>query len=489
MTESLFSPSWYRVAQLKPRLRGHAQIHRHEYRDELWYVLQDHAKGRYYRFTPATYQVLGRMDGKQTVQQLWELASEELGDDGPTQDEVLQLFGQMHSADVLICDVPPDTAELLRRSEKIHRSTWLQRLKTPLAIRIPLIDPDRFLTRTVGLVRPMFGVVGALVWLTVVVAAAVQAAIHWPELTTDVVDRVLSANNVVALALIYPLIKVVHELGHSYAVKVWGGEVHELGIMFLVFMPVPFVDASAASEFRSKLRRVIVGSAGIMVELFLAAVAMFVWIEVEPGNLRAAAYNVMFIGGVSTLLFNGNPLLRYDGYYVLADLLDIPNFGKRGTNYLSYLVKRYAFRMTRLTPPYTARGEPFWFVVYTIAAFIYRIFVYTAIVMFLASKLFVIGILLAMWAAFSMIGLPIVKGVKFLLTDRSLRDKRLQAISVTAAAILIVVLLLFVVRSPIERAPRAWSGRPKSRWFAPARADSSPGSSPSPTVSSPPDSC
>ena len=114
MLRSLFSPSWYRVAALRPRLRRHAHIHRHQYRGELWYVLQDLASGRYYRFSPVAYQVIGLMDGRLTVQELWEKATVRFTDEAPTQGEMVNLLSQLHAADVLLCDVPPDTAELFR---------------------------------------------------------------------------------------------------------------------------------------------------------------------------------------------------------------------------------------------------------------------------------------------------------------------------------------------------------------------------------------
>jgi putative peptide zinc metalloprotease protein len=447
MTEALFSPSWYRVARLKPRLRGHTRVYRHQYRGELWYVLQDHAKGRYYRFSPDTYEVVGRMDGKLTVQELWERSSEQLGDEGLTQDEVVRLLGQLHASDVLVCDVPPDTEELLRRAQTTARRERLMKLRSPLAIKLPLLDPERFLGWSMGLVRPLFSVFGALLWLAVVGTAVVLAGLHWSELTRNIVDRVLSAENLLVMGLAYPLVKAFHELGHGYAVKVWGGEVHEMGIMFLVFFPVPYVDASAASEFRAKHRRIVVGAAGILVELFLGALALLLWLELEPGPARALAYNVILIGSVSTVLFNGNPLLRYDGYYILSDLLEIPNLARRGTGYLGWLIRRHGFG-TDEPRPQTSRGEPFWFVAYTIAAFFYRAFIYTSIVLFLAGKFFFVGILLATWAVFSMVVLPVVKGTKFVMASPKLRSKRPRAIAVTAVAVAFVALLLFTLPFP-----------------------------------------
>jgi len=448
MTESLFSPSWYRVARLRPRLRGHTRIYRHRYRGEVWYVLQDHAKGQYYRFSPSTYQVIGLMNGRRTVQELWEIATERLDDDAPTQDEVVQVLGQLHSADVLMCDVPPDTSELLRRSKRLERAQWQQKLRSPLAIKIPLIDPDRFLTFSVGFVRPLFSPVGALLWLTVVAAGVITAGLHWSALTENVVDRVLSAGSLLTLALVYPLVKAMHEMGHGYATKVWGGEVHEMGVMFLVFMPVPYVDASAASEFRSRNRRLVVGSAGIAVELLLAALAMLLWVNLEPGTTRSMAYSVILIGSVSTLLFNGNPLLRYDGYYILADLLEIPNLARRGTQYLGYVIQRYVFGIDKIPEPQTAPGERFWFVFYTITSFVYRFFIYTAIVLFLAGRFFVIGILLSMWVAASMVVVPVAKGLRFVTSAPSLRERRPRALLVTVGTLTVVGLVLFLVPFP-----------------------------------------
>ncbi len=153
----------------------------------------------------------------------------------------------------------------------------------------------------------------------------VLAVLHWPELTSDVTDRVLATENVALIMCVYPIVKSLHELGHAYATKVWGGEVHEVGVMLLVFIPVLYVDASASAAFRQKHRRIVVGAAGIMVEMALAAIALIVWIYAAPGLGRTVAFNVILIGGVSTLLFNGNPLLRFDGYYIFSDLIEIPN--------------------------------------------------------------------------------------------------------------------------------------------------------------------
>jgi len=448
MTESLFSPSWYRVAELKPRLRGHAQVRRHDYRGEVWYVMQDQTKGRFYRFPPSVYQLLGRMDGEHTVQELWEDAVEQLGDDGPTQTEVVQLMSQLHSADMIVCDVPPDTAELLRRSRKLERSRRLQTLRSPLAVRVPLFDPDRFLAATLPLVRPFVSPLGAVLWLAVVGTAAVLAVSHWTDLTSNAVDRVLTAQNLLLIWVMFPVVKALHEMGHGWLLKAWGAECHEMGIMILVLTPVPYVDASTASAFREKYRRAMVGAAGILVELLLASVALFFWVSLEPGIMRTLAWNTLLIGSVSSIIFNANPLLRFDGYYILSDLLEVPNLAQRGMTYCGYLAKKHLLRMKKAQPPYVGPGERFWFVLYTLSSFVYRAFVYTAIALFIAGKFFIIGLLLAIWAIGTMVLLPIGKGVSFLVSSPQLRENRPRALALSAAATGLVAALLFVIPFP-----------------------------------------
>ena len=376
------------------------------------------------RFTPPAYLVISLMNGQRTVQEIWDLSCERLGDDVLTQDEMISLLAQLHQSDVLRGDGIPDLAESSERARRVGRRKKMMGLINPLAIRIPLLDPDKFLTATLPAVRPIMSWIGALTFIVVVVTAAVLAGLNWPRLTNNIADRVLAAESLLMLLLTYPFVKAVHELGHGYVLKRWGGEVHEMGVMFLVFMPVPYVDASDTAALRKKWRRAFVGAAGILVEAFLAALALFVWLNAEEGMVRAIAFNVMLIGGVSTLLFNGNPLLRFDGYYVLSDLIEAPNLGNRSNRYLGYLIQRHLFGVEHSEPLATAPGEARWLVFYSIASFCYRIFIMTVIISLVATKFFVIGVVLAMWATVLMVGLPLAKQLRFLFTSPVLHRNR-----------------------------------------------------------------
>lgn len=448
MSETLQSPSWYKVAHLRPRLRAHVRIQRQIFRGQLWYVLEDRMSGRFHRFSPTSYLVISLMDGHRSVQEVWDLACSQLDEDVVTQDDIVRLMTQLHQADVLHTDILPDMDTVSNRARKTQMRKRLMSFINPMAIRLPLVDPNEFLDATLPLARPFLSWFGALVFLGIVGYAISLAGIHWNELTNDVTDRVLASESLLFLLLTYPFVKAIHELGHGYAVKRWGGEVHEMGIMFLVFMPVPYVDASAASAFREKWRRVFVGAAGVIVEIFLAALAMIVWVNAEDALVRAFAFNVMFIGGVSTLMFNGNPLLRFDGYYVLTDLIEIPNLGNRANRYIGYLIQRYLFGVGRAVSPVTAPGERGWFFFYAIAAFCYRVFILVAIVSFVATQFFVIGVVLALWGFIMMVVFPLSKHLWFLLTSPVLRQTRGRAFAVTAGLLGAVVGVFMLVPVP-----------------------------------------
>lgn len=388
------------------------------------------------------------MDGQRTVQDIWERVSELAEDDAPTQGNIVDLLGQLHASDALICNIAPDTEELFKRHRKVEMNWWKMNLRSPLALRFPLLDPEKFLRRTIKYAEPFFSLYGLLLWAGIVTAALILAILHWPELTSNIVDRVFTAENLISIWLFYPFIKALHELAHAYAVKKWGGEVHEMGIMLLVLMPLPYVDASAATVLRNKWKRIVVDAAGIIIEVFVAAVALFLWLSLEPGYMRSIAYSIVFIASISTVLFNGNPLLRYDGYYILSDLLEIPNLSQRCTQYVGYLVNRYLFGVKDARAPYIGPGERFWFIAYSIASFMYRLFIYAAIIFFIAGKFFALGFLLAAWACISMIIVPVCKGINYMMENPLVRQKRIRS-SLAISIIAIVILgILFVLPFP-----------------------------------------
>lgn len=444
----LQSSLWYRVAELRPQLVARARLHRHRYRGEVWYLLQDPASNKVHRFTPAARLVLSAMDGRRNVQQLWQLAARHLGDDAPSQDELIRLLGQLHGADLLMTDVPPDALELFDRGQKEASAKRRRSWTNPMAIRVPLWDPGRFLDRHAALWRWLWGRPGALLWLLAVLPALALLPAHWPELTHNVADRVLQVDNLLLMVLVFPLLKFLHEMGHASANRAAGGEVHDMGLMLLVLMPVPYVDASSANVLRSRWARARIGAAGMLVEIFVAALAFYLWLLVEPGMLRAVLFNVMLVAGVSTLVFNGNPLLRYDAYYILADLAELPNLAAQSARYWGYLIQRHLLRLRDVSSPAHSRSERVWFAVYGLLSAIYRCFVTLAIALFVGTRFFFIGVLLAIWAVAMLVLTPLVKSLKALAAVPETQERKGRVYGLLAGLAGLLMALLFLLPLP-----------------------------------------
>jgi putative peptide zinc metalloprotease protein len=448
--EPFLSSSWYRVGGLRPRLPGHAEVMHHRYRGRRWYILQDKISRNVHRISPASYLVVSAMDGIRTVDEIWTGVAQELGENAPTQDEMIRLLSQLYSAGLLHIDATPDVAGLFERTREVERSRIIRTLLNPMAVRLPIWNPDQFLQATLMWFKWIFTPAGFALWLVVVTPAIILAMQNWQQLNENVADRVLAAESLLVIGLCYPILKALHELGHGYAVRAFGGAVPELGVMLLVFLPIPYVDASSSSGFRSKWARAVVGAAGMLVETFFAALALYVWLLVEPGLVRTIAFNVMLIAGLSTIVFNANPLLRYDGYYILADVLQIPNLYQRATQYWGYLVRKYLFGVDETKADVVTHGERVWLFLYAPLSLFYRQFVAISIALFIASQYLTVGVVLAIWSLMAGLFFPAGKAIWRVVSSPQLQRNRVRAVSVTFGGIAAVACLTLFVPLPLH---------------------------------------
>lgn len=400
MSERLFSAEWHRVGGQAFALRTHAQVARLANRGEVEYVVQNSLDGQHFRLSEAAYEVIGRLDGRQTLDEVWREALDRLGEWVPTQHELIGLISQLYRAGLIRTAGAPNLEQQRQGEVKQVRRQWLAKLKSPLGIKIPLVDPNQFLNKTQWVGRFLYGPVGFAVFAILIFVGATLALMNGQAIGQSVSDQLLGVQNLLWLAILYPLVKGIHELGHAYAVKRWGGEVHEIGVMLLVFFPVPYVDASASALFPNKGHRMMVGAAGILMELGLAALATLVWVAAEPGLVQALAYYVMILCGISTLVFNGNPLLKFDAYYVLSDWWEEPNLASKSNQQLAYLIKRHVLRLDQAAGLARTLWQNIRLVAYSAASYSYRTLITFVIAIYVATEFYVVGIVLAAMSVF-----------------------------------------------------------------------------------------
>ena len=304
----------------------------------------------------------------------------------------------------------------------------------PLAFSVPFFDPSGLLDRLEPALRRLLHPATLALWAVAVLVAAVAAGTHWAALQEHAAKYMSTAYYLTLAWICYPVIKALHELAHAVAVRRGGGEVHEMGVTLLFFTPAPYVDASAANSFRDRWHRAAVSAAGIMVELGLAAAALFVWLEIEPGLPSDIAFVTLFLCGASSLLFNANPLLRFDGYHLLCDLLDLPNLAVRSQAYWMQHLLRLLGGAQQAPAPEVTRGERKWLIFYAPASLVYRLALALALIFWLGSKSAWLGWLASALMLAYMVARPVWIAIRSLLASLPLGRSRRRAALILALA-------------------------------------------------------
>src|SRR5208337_1017956 len=448
-----FSESWYRVANLRLGLRTGVKVRRQNFRGERWLLLENAFSNQYFRLRPAAYEFVARLRPNRNVEQVWNECLGRFPDEAPSQGDVIQLLAQLYFANLLQYDSAADSVQLFQRFKQRQQREMGFRFRNIMFMRFPLFDPDRWLARLQPLTAIIFSPLGAALWLLVVGAGLKIVLDNFPALREEG-QNVLAPGNLFLLYLSLVVVKTLHELGHASCCRRFGGEVHVMGVMLMIFTPMPYVDTSSSWSFRERWKRVLVGASGMIVEVIVAAIAALVWSRSAPGTLHNLAYNVMFVASVSTIIFNANPLLRFDGYYILSDLIEIPNLNQRATDQLRHLTESKLFGVKQSASPAGTRREAGWLVVYGITSGIYRVIVFSGVLLAVADRFLLVGMLMAAACLISWVTMPLARLISYLATSPRLDRVRWRAIAVTAGAATVVLLLLEVVPFPNSfRAP------------------------------------
>ena len=438
--DPLLSQDWYRIAHMRPRLRSGVRVTRQLVRGQTWFLLSDPVSGRHHRFNDMAYALIASCDGQATFDEVWAARVAIEGDSAPSQAEAIAVLAQAVSAHLFVGDIAPDAAAIVKRHARSQRQRRRARVN-PLSFRVPLWDPERFLSAQLPRLAWLFGLPARIAVAALIALGALLLALN-AGAVSDFAQRELGGGRMLLLLwLVYPVIKALHELAHAFAVKWHGGEVHEIGITLLLLTPVPYVDASASVAFARKRQRVDVAAAGIVVEALLASLALVLWLLLEPGLLKDLAFAVVFIGALSTLVVNGNPLLRFDGYFVLCDAAELPNLAARSTAYWQYLVKRLWLRLPQARFGGRAPGEWPWLVVYAPLSWAYRTVLLVLLALLGAQWSPALGLALLALAAWLVLIKPALAGLHWLAQSGEVRGQRGRAAFTASAAVALLLLL------------------------------------------------
>jgi putative peptide zinc metalloprotease protein len=436
------------VVKLRPDLVVQPQF----YEGMTHYVVKDPLALKYFRFKIEEYFLLEQFDGKQSLQEVKKAFEKKYRPQTISIEDLTRFVAQLHEAGIINIDSGEQAKVLIRRRKKNRwRKVWAF-FANILFIKIPIIDPERLLTRMYPYFRWIFTRTFVTLSTISMVCAVCLVVSQWKTFYDKLPDFQSFFNwwTIMSFWVCLAVVKIIHEFGHGLTAKHYGGEVHEMGILFLVLTPALYCDVTDSWLLPNKWRRIWISAAGIYVECFLASIATFVWWYSTPGLLNSLAMATMFICSVNTIMFNANPLLRYDGYYVMADWLEIPNLRIKSTQFFAYLIQEKVLGLEIPVQSYMPKSRRYLFVTYAVASYIYRWFVTFAILWFLSQvlkpyKLESVSYLLAAGAVVPLVGMPVYQIGKFLRTPGRLRKvKKARAAAYAAAAIALIAGILAI---------------------------------------------
>lgn len=373
------------IGATRPRVHSNLKYSFHEYNGERCCVIEDPLSSKFHRVGLAEYRFLTHLDGKVTFSEAFARASLGSGWDALSERQAISVLSWL--VENRLADLGgniPDEVREETRSKQI--SANLRNFLNVLFIRVPLGRPDGILNRIYPFFKLLCGWWFFPVWLAVVASGIVQAGIHWDRLVRGT-EGILAPGNWLWLALVWIGLKLWHETWHGLICKHHGGEVREAGVLLVLFTPLGYVDASSSWSFPEKWKRIHVAAAGMYGEFFLAGIAALVWSQTGPGLTNTLALNTMVMASTITLLFNINPLMRFDGYFILSDLLELPNLYTRANQLIRKLAKRWILGVKNLSPVDWKLRETWIYLIYGIASVIWRLFIVITLLI-AASMLF-----------------------------------------------------------------------------------------------------
>ncbi len=434
-----------RLREVQVGARRDLEVTRHVFRGEVAYVLRDPLTLAHHRVGPSEYAIIVALDETRTLGAIFEELVQRGVVAHDEEENYYRLVYSMHRLGFLALPLN-DEKTLFRRAEQ-QRAAHAKRFRMAfLSLQIPLWNPDRFLQRTLPWVRLAFTPIGVAIWLATVLLGGYVVAANFHDFTAPIVD-LLDGRDLPMLWATLIGLKLFHEFGHAYACRGFGGLVPKMGINLMMLTPTAYVDATSSWSFTLRWQRIVVCLAGMIVELFVAALAVFVWAMTPPGALHSLAHGIVVMASAVTLAFNLNPFLRYDGYHALCDVLELPNLRAHAESYTLSLVRRVLLGMPIERAPKQRRLR--WlFVFFALGSAGSQLALMTGVCLAIAHKYYALGVLLGVGYLASRIVKLIRSAIGGLVRSATTPALRTRAIAIAVGMLGVVPIALLSLPMP-----------------------------------------
>lgn len=449
LADSLLSSA---ARKLAVRKRPDLTAEKHRYQGRAYWVVKEPVGLNYFRFQEEEFAILQMLDGTVSLDDLKERFERMFPPEKITVTELQQFIGTLHRSGLIVAHVPGQGYQLKKRRDERRKKEILGAMSNVLAIRFKGIDPERLLNWMYPYTKWIYSRTAVFCCLALALSALTLVMVQFDVFQSKLpaFHQFFTLKNAFWLSIALAFSKVLHEFGHGLTCKHFGGECHEMGVMILVLTPCLYCNVSDSWMLPNKWQRAAIGAAGMYIEVVLASVATFIWWFSEPGLLNNLALSTMFVCSVSTVVFNANPLLRYDGYYILSDISEIPNLRQKATQVLSNKLGEWCLGLEAPDDPFLPERNQMFFALYSVAAAAYRWFVVFSIMFFLYKvfepyRLEVIGQAIIAVGLYGLVVQPIWKVGKFFwVPGRIEKVKRGRLLASLSLVGLVVAAIVFI---------------------------------------------
>ncbi len=418
-------------------------------RGKCVYLIEDAIRVKYFHVGTIEFHFVRRLDGGRTVADAIELTKAQFPNETFGSEQAVGVCQWLIQSNLVHCDSPAMTHRLIAQANQLTTNRRLSCLN-PLFLRVPFAQPNAVIKRLTPWVDWLFSSWFLVLWLVLAGVAIHCLFEHWQRISENSFG-IFAPNRLIWMIVGGLALKLVHETAHAVACRKFGGDIGTSGVQFILFVPLPFVDVTSSWRFRNRWQRIVVSAAGMYVELAITFLAIIVWVQQPAGLVADLCYNLFVISGVTTLLFNANPLMKFDGYYIVSDLLEVPNLYQRGQE----SVRRWAawlFLGAGRPPQFESIRDAILISAYGFASLTWRL-VLSISILLVASTLFQgAGIAMATVAALMWYG-PVILSIRKLLIDRKQINQLGPVRVAVSAAILagVALSLAAILASPARK--------------------------------------
>ncbi len=400
------------IAGLRATLRPDLRFSIQEQGGRRICIIEDPAASRFHRVGLDEYCFLRTLDGSTSVATLIAMKARQSEGETLTDGEAMQILHWARANHLLTLESDGAAPKREHAQEALQAvATWLN----PLSVRVPLGRPDAFFRAAAERLGFLLNGYGLLIWCVVLIAGLAHLAPEWARFGREA-NGFLAPDNWLWISLGWVMLKAVHEFAHGLICRHFGAPVREVGVMFILGLPLGYVDATASLALPSRGRRMLVASAGLGAEFFVAALAAIVWSRTSPGSLHTLAHDLVITGTVLTLFFNANPLMRYDGYFIAADLLDHPNLATRGRQWVARAQRWLLLGGAALRPEWPISRAEWMEAFYGTAAAVWQVIIMAGLLMAASMLLRGGGLVFAVIAAVLWLATPLTRTAQMLVS-------------------------------------------------------------------------